>query len=267
MTNPIYPLEPARLGRYFFGLAVLASGLMQLVNAEFVRLTPPLPAWIPSPSFWARAIGAVLVALGAAIVLGFMTRPAALIVAALLLLSFLFQRVPELLAQPMAGTTWTSTCKVLALTGGAVLIAASATSERRPHLGWVVKLLPLAPVLLGVLLLVCGSQHFMHAAFVDNRMPAGMPLEPRFWTYLTGLVLIAAGICLMIPRTMRLAAISSGAMILLWIILLHIPRSIETKTAFEVAGIFEALAISGVAFLVAAEPVRSRRESIDTVPA
>ncbi len=250
MTKPTYPIEPARLGRYLFGLAVLASGLMQLVNAEFVRLIPALPATIPLPSFWARAIGAVLGALGVAIVLGFMIRPAAAIVAALLLLSFVFQRVPELLAQPMTGLTWTNPCKVLALSGGAILVAAAATTNKRTSSDWAQRLRPLAPLLLGAFLLVCGAQHFIYATFVDTLVPARMPLEPRFWTYLTGAALIAGGAGVMIPRIARLAALLSGGMVFLWVILLHLPRSIEMKTAFEMAGIFEALAISGTAFMV-----------------
>jgi hypothetical protein len=42
-------------------------------------------------------------------------------------------------------------------------------------------------------------------------------------------------------------------MIFLWVLLLHVPRSIAgPQHAFETAGAFEALALSGVALLVAA---------------
>lgn len=53
-------------------------------------------------------------------------------------------------------------------------------------------------------------------------------------------------------QTHRLAGILAGVMIFLWGLLLHIPRSLEMKSAFELAGVFEALGLAGVAWLVAA---------------
>jgi hypothetical protein len=50
----------------------------------------------------------------------------------------------------------------------------------------------------------------------------------------------------------RLAACLSAVMIFLWVLLLHIPRAFAGPNhANETAGVFEALAISGVALLVA----------------
>lgn len=40
-------------------------------------------------------------------------------------------------------------------------------------------------------------------------------------------------------------------MIFLWVLLLHLPRSVEMESAAELAGVFEALALSGVAWLAA----------------
>ena len=54
-------------GRWFFGLAVLASGLLQLVTGSFVRIVPKLPAWMPAHPAWAYAIGLVLVVSGLAL--------------------------------------------------------------------------------------------------------------------------------------------------------------------------------------------------------
>jgi uncharacterized membrane protein YphA (DoxX/SURF4 family) len=65
--------------------------------------------------------------------------------------------------------------------------------------------------------------------------------------------LFFGGVGILIPRTARLAATLSGVMIFLWVLMLHIPRSLSLpQHAFETAGIFEALALSGIAFTVAA---------------
>jgi len=98
---------------------------------------------------------------------------------------------------------------------------------------------------------ICGVQHFMYAGFVDTLVPAWIPPGQRFWTCFAGVALIAGGAGLFVPKTVRLAAILSGVMIFLWVLLLYIPLAVGMKSAFELGGVFEALAISGVAFLVA----------------
>lgn len=82
-------------------------------------------------------------------------------------------------------------------------------------------------------------------------VPAWMP-GLRFWTYFTGTALIAGGLGMMVPKTRRWAATLSGLMIFLWVWMVHIPRAAaDLGNASETSGIFEALALSGVAFLVA----------------
>jgi predicted nucleic acid-binding protein len=48
-----------------------------------------------------------------------------------------------------------------------------------------------------------------------------------FWTYFAGVALIAGGIGMMAPMTMRLAGMLAGIVILLWVVLLHIPRAMS----------------------------------------
>jgi hypothetical protein len=53
--------------------------------------------------------------------------------------------------------------------------------------------------------------------------------------------------------TVRLAAALSGIMIFLWGVLLHIARAaVDIRSSNETTAVFEALAMSGAAFLVAA---------------
>ena len=109
---------------------------------------------------------------------------------------------------------------------------------------------------------MCGIQHFVYTDFVTTLVPAWIP-APRFWTYFTGLALMAGGTGILVPKTARLAATLSALMIFLWVLLLHIPRAFaEANHANETAGVFEALAISGVALLVAGTRApRSRDEA------
>ena len=81
-----------------------------------------------------------------------------------------------------------------------------------------------------------------------------------FWTYFAGTALIAGGLGIVVKRVARPAALLLGVMIFLWVLMLHIPRAIAdpyTNVGNEWASVFEALAFSGMAFMLAA---MSRRE-------
>ena len=234
------PLPTA--GRYCFGAAVAASGLMQLINGGLVRLVNPLPPWIGASAAWPATTGVLMLLIGAAILSGYRAKTASLLFGALLLAAFIVKCLPEILANPRAGFVWTNPAKVLALFGGAMVLGGRA--EKWP---W------LAPVLLGIFLLICGAQHFVYAGFVDTLVPAWIPPGQRFWTIFCAVALLAGGLGVVAPRTRRVAGLWSGVMIFLWILLVHLPCSVEMKSAFELAGVFEALALAGTAWLVATQ--------------
>jgi uncharacterized membrane protein YphA (DoxX/SURF4 family) len=227
-----------RAGRYCLGFAVAASGLMQIVNAGFVRLVPKLPAWVPAPEICAVAFGVVLVLIGGAILLGYGTRAAALVLAGLLLVAFGF-RLPEL--APNSGAL-VNPAKILALLGAALSLGIMA--EKR---------LLVASAFFGLFFLICGWAHFQYSGFVDTMVPAWIPPSQRFWTYFSAMALLAGGAGVLVPPTRRVAAILSGVMVFLWVLILHIPLALKMRNASELAGVFEALALTGVAWLVAAQ--------------
>jgi uncharacterized membrane protein len=229
----------ANSGRLACGAAVVGTGLMQVVNADFVRLVPKLPAWWPVPQASAVVAGVVLLVIGGAILTSYRQRSAGLALAALLAGVFLL-RVPEIAGNPATGYIWTNPAKVLAMLGGALLLAGEMTWGRTA-----------AASLLGIFLLICGAQHFVYAGFVDTMVPSWIPPGPRFWTWFTAVALLAGGLGVMAPALRRPAGLLAGVMILLWVLLVHIPRTLETKSAFELAGVFEALGLAGVAWLVA----------------
>ena len=247
----------ATLGRTFYGLGVMGSGLLQLAIGGFVRLVP-VPGWVPAPRVLGYAFGVVLIALGLAIVSGRLPRTGATIVAALILAMLVVLHPsrffdPDIDRPLLRGFMWTNPLKCLALIGGAALVAGRWPDVMRGLAGrgigaWA----RFGPVLLAVFLIVAGIQHYWYRQFVDALVPAWIPPGQRFWTLATGAALLAGGIGMLVARTARLAASLSGLMIFLWVILLHIPRTwTGPGRAFEAAGVFEAIALSGVAFLVA----------------
>lgn len=248
------------LGRCFFGIAVAASGALQLVTGEFVRLVPIDAAGDgQSPSAWPYVTGVVLLAAGCAIAAERRARLAGGIVAALIAVSLTLAQIPRLLSDPWVGFMWTNPLKAVALLGsGCLLVALLPGGGGDPALvrSTVERLQRLAPLPLALFLIVCGVQHFVYADFVDTLVPSWIPGQ-RLWTCFTGVALIAGGAGILVPRTSRAAATCSALMIFLWVILLHIPRAVAGPNhAGETAGVFEALAISGVALMVAASRAR-----------
>jgi hypothetical protein len=197
-------------------------------------------------------------------------RPAAIVVAGLFFLVLLLY-LPGVWANPGAGFMWTNPCKTLALLGAAILLAMMperwnpasgrvdemSVGEKSSSLSVVAlaksegRVPPLCAALFGVFLVVCGVQHFAYVDFVVTLVPAWLP-GLRFWAYFTGVALIAGGIGVNFRPTARLAATLSGLMIFLWVLLLHLPRAVAGwPEAGEIAAIFEALALSGTALLLA----------------
>jgi uncharacterized membrane protein YphA (DoxX/SURF4 family) len=237
------------VGRCFVGLAAAGSGALQLVTGDPVRLFPTAAGSSGSTAVWPYAVGVLLVAAGCAIAAGRRVRLAAGVVAGLILVSLIVESVPRLLASPWVGYMWTNPLKSVALAAGAALLVAAPTAAAiRGRVGRVERVAVLA---LALFLFVCGLQHFVYADFVTELVPAWIPGR-RGWTYLTGAALIAGGAGMLVPRVAALAAGLSSLMIFLWVPLLHIPRAVTGPYhAHETAGVFEALAISGIALMIA----------------
>ena len=105
--------------------------------------------------------------------------------------------------------------------------------------------------MLTAFLIGCGILHIQFAGFVKDFIPAYIPFR-AFWTYFTAVALLAGGAGLLFGRTRRLSAASSGLMIFLWFILLHIPRVFATpNVGAEWMGLFESLTIAGILYLLA----------------
>lgn len=228
-------------GRVGLGVGVVGLGLMQVINAGFVRLVAVPAAWVQWQPVPAIAAGVVMILLGGALVADRRTREASWGVGALLTMALLLL-VPAIVANPGAGFVWTNPFKILALLGGVAVLAGRESGRT----------CAIAAGLLAAFLLLAGGQHFAYAAFVDTMVPAWIPPGQRFWTIFTAVALLAGGAGLLLPATRRMAGLLSGVMIFLWVVLLHLPRSVESQSAFELAGVFEALAVGGVAWLVAA---------------
>jgi len=252
----------AGVGRFFVAIAMVAFGAQHFVYLDFVtRVFPKLPAWIPAHAFLAGVFGALLFASGAAIMVEKTARPAALLLGAVIFSSFALLYLPHLITTPPNGGLWTSAGKALALSGGSFLVAGSLSvkldspaNALASAVRALARFIPLGRFFLAAFLILCGIEHFIYVEIVTRMVPSWIP-GGVFWTYFAGVALIAGGVGMSVPLTSRLAGGLSGLMIFLWVLLLHIPRAVaDLSNSNETTAVFEALAFSGLAFLVAATP-------------
>jgi uncharacterized membrane protein len=238
-------------GRRFFGIALIAFGLQHLIYRDFVtRVVLSWPPTMPGPPMAAYGVGVALIAAGLAIFVSWRVREVAIATAALLLVSFVVLSLPRAAADCWWCAQWTSALKTLALSGGAWLVAATVVSSVRLR----VVMAGAGRIFFAAFLLLCAVQHFIWANAVAGLVPAWIS-HRLFWTYFAGTALAAGAVGMLIPKTRRFAGGLTGIMIFSWVFLVHLPRAIQffgAQSGNETTSMFEALAFSGMAFIIAA---------------
>jgi uncharacterized membrane protein YphA (DoxX/SURF4 family) len=245
-----------KLWRTFIILGLIAIAVQQLICGDFrpVMLPPAHPAWLTHRLIWTWVFSIALIAACAAIIFEIKARAVALIMAVVfLLLVLLFQT----LAQPYPAhlAVWTNAFKELTFSGGAFIIAGTLPKENNTP-GFIKlseKLIPSGKYFLAITMVVFGIDHFLYPDFVAGLVPNWIPGH-IFWTYFAGVALIASGLGIILNIKRQLAAMLLGIMIFIWLIILHLPRAIadpHSGNGNEWTSVFEALAFSGISFLLA----------------
>ncbi|MBS1801291.1 MAG: hypothetical protein JSS95_15880 [Acidobacteria bacterium] len=244
------------VGRCFFAIGLASIGLMHFFFMNFPPVTvPEFPAWLPLRLLWVLAVGAALTAAGVCILFNLRGRKVAAWTGVALLALVVIAHVPNQLASKYVAVlgAWTNTLKELALAGGAWIAALSFGEDGAELPEWLKRALPLGRYFFGVMLALFGAEHFLYSKFVATLIPVWAGPQ-MFWTYFAGTALIAGGLGIMVKPVARLASLLTGVMIFSWVLLLHIPRAIAdpyTGVGNEWASVFEALAFSGMAFMLA----------------
>jgi uncharacterized membrane protein len=256
------------VGRFFFGLALVGLGAEHFVFRQFViGRAPAWPPGVPGELVWVYGWGVVVMLVGLAILTRQWGRPAALGLGVLVFFWALLRHIPVVAADSLIGGNWTSAGKALVFFGGSFAIAATFPPlQRATPGGWrrfaneTDAFVRLGQYCLASFLILCGMQHFKFLAFVATLIPAWFPGNAVLWSQFAGVLLLTFGVGLLFARTAPLAALLTGLMIFSWFWIVHLPR-IRTSVSDGIA-VFEALAFSGIALIIAGALVqRNRREA------
>ena len=247
-------------GRLFFAIAMVFFGAQFLIFVSSMSGPLPGPPWSHGVLFldWLACVGFILA--GVSIATGKMARSVAMVLGIVLLLYALFRYVPALVTRIHDPGPWTVLFDILAMVGGAWVLAASFSADgldspSRDNMVW--RLADIGRFLIAISLVLFAVQHFMYAGFVATLIPAWIPAR-LFWAYFTGIAFVAAAISIATKRMLGMAATLLGTMFFLWVVLLHIPRVAgAVRNGNEVTSLFVAVAMCGLSFALAGTYGRS----------
>lgn len=258
-----------RAGRAFYGIGIAGIGIQHFIYSDFRPMILPFwPSAIPGPATWALVFGGILILSGAVIAFSKKARMVSIVLGVLFfLLFFCFHVYNQVFLSPYSFHfgSWTNPLKELAFSGGAFIMAASFPEEKSILSNKL--LLILGRIFFAIMLIVFGIDHFLYVEFVAKLVPGWIP-RSVFWTYFGAVALIGSGVCIMLNIKIKLVGFLLGLMLFLWFIILHIPRAIaypDMEKGNELTSVFQALAFSGIAFLLSGlAPAKNAAIDLDT---
>ncbi len=239
-------------------------------TANVAALVPP---WIPAHTFWVYLVGLAFLGAALSIAVLVQARLAAALVGMTLLIFVFAMDLPAAVASPGNRFFWALALRELAFSGGALAFAMWPLSRRRTQSTQPTQSSPalrtaaLAAIprfFVGIASLFYGVEHLLHPEFVP-----GVPLQKLtpecipgriVLSYLVGVILILAGVCLLVNKKARTAATVLGLTILLTVLWIYLPMLLAAPTDLVALNFFfDTLLFCGAILLLA--------NSIDKEPA
>jgi uncharacterized membrane protein len=267
-----------KTGRICFAIGLAGFGIQQFVYPGFRPfLIPHWPDWLPDSQIFVYLSSLVLLFAAASVITNIRPKQTSLALGAFFLILFIIFHVPlQLSENPGQLGAWTNALKILGFAGGAFVVAGSypyydINTEYRPSvfMQLLEKIVPFGSIFFSIMLAIFGIDHFLYAQFVVTLVPEWIPFH-MFWTYFSAVALIGAGVAIILKVQTRLVGILTGIMIFSWFLILHIPRAIaqpDADNGNEVTSVFQALAFSGVGFILAFGYFRSTDPVLDNLEA
>jgi uncharacterized membrane protein len=240
-----------RVAWLLFAAGIVTLGVLNFAAADFAFQWQPVAADVPGRASLARIVGVLFVITGTALLVPTTTRIAA---AALTLAFWVWELLLHLPALLATGANWLGAAELLALCGGS--LALFGMTAEHPHTGmraWLTgrSAIDLGKFMFALSLPIFGWSHFIYAEPASQLIPSWVPGR-LFFTYLTGIGHIAAGLSLLTGVLARLAAPMLCAMFGCFIVFLHIPRTLAAPASrYEWTTTVMSILLSGAAWAIA----------------
>ncbi len=221
-----------------FAIPLAVFGAEHLSGANFIMLS--VPSYMPWHLFWAYFVGFALLAASLSIATKIQVRWSGLLFGIMMFLFVAMVHIPRVLANPGDRIPWVIVVREMSFAGGGWILAGNAM--RGQHRS---KLITLGRVLIAIAAIFFGIEHFLHPAGcpgvpLEKLTPAWIPGRLLIG-YLTGAILVGAGISILLAKKTRMAATYLGTWIVLLVLFIYGPILIvqmtDPSTAVKVEGL------------------------------
>ena len=245
------------LGCVFVAVSLAVFAPEHFRGPEFVQNV--VPRWMPAHWFWPYFVGCALLAAATSLTVRKFVRLSSTLLGSMFFLFVCMIYLPYALAHPHGRFGWTYALRDLSFAAGAWALAGLHSRASSPQQSkWM--------ILFGRIVIGIAAIFFAVEFFLHPESAPGFPLEkmtplwvpfPRAWGYLTGAILLAAGIGLALNRKSRIAATSIGALMTGLTLFLYLPiwilaRGGTTPEIMEAINyVFDTLLYAGTALVLA----------------
>jgi uncharacterized membrane protein YphA (DoxX/SURF4 family) len=261
-------ISTVTLTRLCIAIPLVIFGAEHLSSQQ--TLLALVPSYMPARIFWVYFVGFALIAASLSIATGRQVRWSGLLYG---MMMFLFVAMLHLPGAVKAGgrIPWTIVFREMSFGGAGFVLAGIALSRERVGEGR--SLIAAGRVPIAVAAIFFGVQHFLHPLGLPGvplvkEMPTGIPAR-AFIDYVTGALLVVAGICFLLVRKTRVAATIVGAWIMLLVLVIYGPVLIgalaDPRAGAQIEGInyfADTLLFSGTILSLSGEATFSNKYRI-----
>ncbi len=231
-----------------------AAGISQIV-----------PKFMPWPLFWTYFVGLALIAASLSIATKIQVRWSGLLFGIMMFLFVAMMDLPGTLADPHNRINWTLLLREMSFGSGGWVLAGDALAGRN---GQGRRLITVGRIVIGIAAIFYGVEHFLHPVNVpgvplEKLMPDWIPARMLI-SYLTGAILVVAGVCILFAKKTRMAATYLGTWIVLLVVFIYGPILItslaDPSTDVKVEGLnyfFDTLLFAGAILALASATPRT----------
>jgi uncharacterized membrane protein len=245
------------IGRIFFGAGITGLGIMHFFYPGIRPIILPELSDLPTGLvFIGYLTGVILITSGALIAIGKKFNAVALITGLVFLGLFVFGHLPWSLTAGSMNKYWVDTNKMIALSGGFLVMAAiNPPAYENRLMQWLAKLAPLGKYLFAIMLYNFAVGHYNNLEGISNIVPKYIPF-PIFWTYLGGVALMGSAISIFSGFKVRTIMLLLSLNLFIWLLMLHLYYTIlhpEWNEGGNFVGSLTCLCFCGTALVVAEE--------------
>src|SRR3984885_3541354 len=199
-----------------------------------------VPAYMPWPLFWAYFFGFALLAASLSIATKIQVRWSGLLWGIAMFLFVAMMDIPGALSNPRDRFGWTLAIREMTFGGGGWILAGNEMSGPAKS-----KLITVGRVLIAIAAIFYGVEHFLHPLSrpgvpLEQLMPAWIPGRLLIG-YVTGAILLIAGVFILLAKKTRMAATYLGTWIVLLVVFIYGPILIaslaDPSTDIKIEGI------------------------------